>query len=83
MAKRKAATDNGGIACPECKLLLNSGGLMGTLNGILETRKSLNARGKDFSPALYKKLCTAVCGAHKALVALEPSIIAGDNTVEL
>jgi len=67
---------------PECKLLLNGFGLMGTITGVLATRESLNYRGKDFSPALYKKLCAVICTAHKELTALEPEILKG-NTVDL
>lgn len=79
MATRKRKANGGGPDCPpECKLLLNSGGLRGTLEGVLATRESLNRRGRDFSPALYKKLCAVVCGAHKELQALEPEILKGN-----
>ncbi len=59
------------LECPPCKLLLNSGGLIGLMRGIFATKKELNRRGKDFSPEFYKKAEAIVCGAHKELAKLE------------
>lgn len=65
------------LDCPPCKLLANSGGLNGTLRGILAVKDHLNARGQDWTPELYAELNKIVCGAHKALVELEPKLIHG------
>lgn len=63
--------------CPPCKLLANSGGLNGTLRGLLAVREDLLRRGKDWSPELYAAVNEIICGAHEKLVALEPKLIRG------
>jgi hypothetical protein len=67
-------TPEDALDCPPCKLLLNSGGLNGALRGALAVKDHLNARGKDWRPELYEKLNAIICGAHEALVALEPEL---------
>lgn len=67
--------------CPPCKLLLNSGGLTGALQGILDVKDHLDAEGKQFHPDLIKKLNKVICGAHDDLVALEPDVMDTANHV--
>jgi len=64
-------TDDDDRECPPCKLLANSGGLNGTMRGILAVRDHLNARGKDFRPQTYERLNKAICGAHEELQKIE------------
>lgn len=80
---RKTTTAAGPDFCPECKLILNSLGLRGSLDGILALRRDLNARGRDFSPSILAKLCKVICGAHAELQALEAGLVMRSNTVPL
>lgn len=63
--------------CPPCKLLLNSGGLIGLVRGINRMIKALNLRGLDLDSQSYAMLQDTICGAHDSLEAIERDLAAG------
>jgi hypothetical protein len=60
--------------CAPCKLLLNSGGINGTLSGIEKAIDNLNRRGYDIPEEAYHKGVTLICGFHKELQEFEKLI---------
>lgn len=69
--------------CPECKLLLNSLGLVGIVKGYGKTRRMLNRAGKDFSPSLIERLASEICKAHVTILAFEAEVMSKKNHVSM
>lgn len=65
--------------CAPCKLLLNHGGVIGTLNGMEKAIEHLNKRGQDLHVDTYHKLVKTICGFHADLQELETLIIDGPH----
>ena len=63
--------------CAPCKIILNNGGLTGTLAAIERAITHLNSRHQDLHPDTYAKLVKVICDAHQELQALEPLIYDG------
>lgn len=64
-------------SCPPCKLLLNSGSLIGIIKGILAVKKHLNKIKKDFSPEFYAKAIKIICTAHEQMAEIEKEAAQG------
>jgi hypothetical protein len=65
------------FSCIPCKLLLNSGSLIGIIRGVFATKKHLNKIKKDFSPEFYAKAIKIVCTAHEQMAELEKDAAQG------
>lgn len=63
--------------CAPCKLLLNSGGVGGTLAGIEKAVEHLNRRGYDLPDDVYHKGVELICGFHAQLQEFEKCIAEG------